>query len=91
MLSLFKMNFNSLFTIISSSIGIAFVIFVIVYPMFMLKLRRRPVDGQFILEKEDRYTVKFFKKEYYYFESVITCRKLVFAILVVFLHNYNRP
>ena len=90
MLSLFKMNFKTLFTIISSSLGIAFVIFLIVYPMLILKLRRKPVDGQFILEKEDRYTVKFFKKEYYYFESVITCRKLVFASLIVLFHNYNR-
>ena len=85
------MDFNTKFTILSSILGIINVIFVIVYPILMLKLRRRPVDGQFILKKEDRYTVKFFKKEYYYFESVITYRKLVFTILVVFLHNYNRP
>ena len=83
------MDFNSLFTILSSSLGIIFVIFLIVYPILILKLKRRPVDGQFILKKEDRYTVKFFKKEYYYFESVITCRKLVFAILIVFFHNSN--
>ena len=69
MLSLYKMDFNTLFTILNSSLGITFVIFLFVYPMLMVKLRRRPVDDQFILEKKDRYTVKFFKKEYYYFES----------------------
>ena len=91
MLSLYNMDFQTKFTILSSILGIINVIFVIVYPILILKLSRRPAVGRFILKKEDRYTVRFFKKEYYYFESVITCRKLVFAILVVFLHNYNKP
>ena len=62
MLSLYNMDFQTKFTILSSILGIIFVIFLIIYPMLMVKLRRTPVDGQFILEKKDRYTVKFFKK-----------------------------